>query len=71
MEVPAISGTVPRLAALAAVNDAKTYLEIGVSKGNTFLNATFFELRRGVDPWFRLDRGAARVRVRALFRNDL
>ncbi len=53
--MPQVSPTVPRLAALARGNDAKSYLEIGVSKGHTFLNATFFELRHGVDPWFRLD----------------
>jgi Methyltransferase domain len=54
-ELPALSRTVPQLEALARMNDAKTYLEIGVAKGNTFMNATFFELRHGVDPRPRFD----------------
>ncbi len=54
-ELPRISSTVSRLRALAQTNDAKTYLEIGVEKGSTFLNASFFELRHGVDPHFRFD----------------
>jgi methyltransferase family protein len=53
--MPATSRTVSRLASLAQARDAKTYLEIGVDKGNTFLNVAFFELRHGVDPGFRLD----------------
>jgi hypothetical protein len=57
-EPPALSRTVPQLEALARTNDAKTYLEIGVSKGNTFLNATFFELRHGVDPKLQGDTAA-------------
>ncbi len=57
-EAPRRSGTVPRLEALASTNDAQHYLEIGVEKGATFLNATFFDLRHGVDPQFRFDVGA-------------
>lgn len=53
--LPEVSRTVPQLEALARTNDAKTYLEIGVSKGNTFVNASFFELRHGVDPKLQLD----------------
>jgi hypothetical protein len=55
MPEPRPSATVARLEALAATNDARSYLEIGVEKGATFLNATFFELRHGVDPRFRFD----------------
>jgi hypothetical protein len=58
LEMPAISRSVPQLEALARTNDAKSYLEIGVLRGNTFLNATFFELRHGVDPKLQLDAGA-------------
>jgi len=54
-QLPRASGTVARLQALAHANDATTYLEIGVSKGSTFLHANFFELRHGVDPWFQFD----------------
>jgi hypothetical protein len=54
-EQPAPSRTVPRLEALAQTNGAKTYLEIGVAQGNTFVNATFFDLRHGVDPKPRFD----------------
>ena len=54
-EVPADSTTVTQLEAVARTNDAKTYLEIGIAEGNTFLNVTGFGLRHGVDPKFRLD----------------
>jgi hypothetical protein len=58
LEMPAISRTVPKLEAIARTRDAKTYLEIGVSKGSTFLNATFLDLRHGVDPKFLFDAAA-------------
>ena len=55
--LPRLSDTVPRLKTLARTNDAKNYLEIGVEKGSTILNAPFFDLRHGVDPQFRFDVG--------------
>lgn len=43
-----------RLNALAAVNNASSYLEIGVSEGNTFFQVAV-EVKVGVDPRFRFD----------------
>lgn len=54
-EIPPDPTTVSQLEALARTNGAKAYLEIGIAEGNTFLNASCFELRHGVDPKFRLD----------------
>jgi predicted O-methyltransferase YrrM len=48
------SMTVGRLNALAATNDTRSYLEIGVADGRTFLHVDF-ELRHAVDPKFRFD----------------
>lgn len=54
------STTVEQLGAIASARSAKSYLEIGVYEGDTFLNATRFDLRHGVDPHFRLDVAAHR-----------
>ncbi|MGH7257118.1 MAG: class I SAM-dependent methyltransferase [Nitrospiraceae bacterium] len=46
--------SVARLKELAKVNNAKSYLEIGVADGKTFLH-TDFDLKHAVDPKFRFD----------------
>jgi hypothetical protein len=45
---------VDRLKELAKVNAAKSYLEIGVADGKTFLHVDF-DLKHAVDPKFRFD----------------
>jgi hypothetical protein len=47
-----------RINALAEINNAQSYLEIGVATGNTFLNVTVAR-KHAVDPRFRLDTAAA------------
>lgn len=53
-EATKASRTSARLANFAKINGAKSYLEIGVSKGHTFLNVNF-PLKHAVDPKFQLD----------------
>lgn len=48
-----------RINALAEINNAQSYLEIGVATGNTFLNVTVAR-KHAVDPRFRLDTEAAK-----------
>jgi Glycosyltransferase 61/Methyltransferase domain len=48
------SPTVARLRQLAKVNDSRSYLEVGVADGRTFLHIDF-ELKHAVDPRFRFD----------------
>jgi hypothetical protein len=48
------SPSVDRLKELAKVNAAKSYLEIGVADGRTFLHVDF-DLKHAVDPKFRFD----------------
>lgn len=49
-----VSQTAHRLTQIAAVNDAKAYLEVGVASGKTFLNVDF-ALKHAVDPEFLFD----------------
>lgn len=50
----AASPTVARLRQLAKVNDSRSYLEVGVADGGTFLHIDF-DLKHAVDPRFRFD----------------
>lgn len=47
--------TSDRLHALASINDARAYLEVGVSAGDTFVNVTGMARKVAVDPLFRFD----------------
>ena len=51
------SRTATRLAGFANIKKIENYLEIGVSRGNTFLNVSF-PLKHAVDPQFQLDKSA-------------
>lgn len=51
---PNILNTVPRIEYIASRINAETYLEIGVNKGETFLNVNL-PYKVGVDPAFQVD----------------
>lgn len=56
---PRIGASARRINALADINNAQSYLEIGVAQGNTFLKVKV-PRKHAVDPKFRLDTEAAK-----------
>ena len=67
-----MSWSVRRINAIAAMNNAECYLEIGVNKGETFLNVPIAG-KDGVDPQFQFDvrsHSSANVRMFSQFSDD-